>query len=120
MDTPSHFLSSFNKAIRKKLILEGWTKKLYLLKLSKTYQNFYFLDFWIKENPCYWTILNYLQTIIKKDPTTSRRNASLTLLADAKIIKENVVAGTVAETKVNAMLNYTKVSSRFVFIVPKY
>jgi hypothetical protein len=58
--------------------------------------------------------------LIKQDPAISRRDASLILLTDSKIIKENVVAGTVAETKVNAMLTYTKVSSRFVFIVLKY
>lgn len=35
MYTPLYFLCSYNEVIREKLILEGWTKKLYLLKLPK-------------------------------------------------------------------------------------
>ncbi|KAI9004292.1 hypothetical protein CLU79DRAFT_781602 [Phycomyces nitens] len=87
MVTPSYFLSSFNKTVREKLIME---------------------DFWVNKEPCHWTLLYYLEVLVKQDPAISRRNASLFLLADSKIIKENVVAGTVAETKVNAMLTYSK------------
>ncbi|KAI9496387.1 hypothetical protein BDB00DRAFT_117337 [Zychaea mexicana] len=63
-------------------------------------------DFWLLEEPCHWTLTHYLESLVKLDPAVSNRNASIRIRHDAKIIQEHVVAGTVAETMVTAIVNY--------------
>lgn len=48
--------------------------------------------------PCNWTVTHYLEELVKKNPAVVKRNATSWMLDDAKIIKDNVIAGTVAET----------------------
>ncbi|KAI9247660.1 hypothetical protein BDA99DRAFT_525693 [Phascolomyces articulosus] len=64
-------------------------------------------EFWITEDPCYWT-LHYLQKLVSQDPGISRRDASIRLVNDSKIVQQHVVAGTVAETTTNSMNQYNR------------
>ncbi|CAO0789274.1 unnamed protein product [Mucor circinelloides] len=79
--TENNFRSSFDNKIRDKL---------------------YMKDFWTSE-PCDWTITNYLSKLIAQDPALTRRSASNRLINNTTIIKNPVIAGTIAETMVNTL-----------------
>ena len=68
------------------------------------------IDFWRPTELCNWTITNYVCKLINQDPTVDKRDASNFLIHDAKIIKEHVFAGTIAETKANPMATDNQVN----------
>ncbi|KAG1103979.1 hypothetical protein G6F42_017151 [Rhizopus arrhizus] len=71
-------------------------------------------DFWTTE-PCDWTITNYLTKLIAQDPALTRRSASNRLINDATIIKNHVIAGTIAETMASTMASSLQVREKKTF-----
>ncbi|KAI7898051.1 uncharacterized protein BX663DRAFT_582987 [Cokeromyces recurvatus] len=82
-----HFLPSFNDDVQAKLQLK---------------------EFWLTEEPCRWSVINYLQNLVTENTSVDRREASRYLLNDTNLIKKHVVAGSVAETRVESMSTYAQ------------
>ncbi|KAG2196235.1 hypothetical protein INT47_007662 [Mucor saturninus] len=68
----------------------------------------YLKDFWTIEL-CDWTIVNYSIKLFAQDLALTRRSASNRLINGSAIIKNHVIAGTIAETMASTMSSFTQV-----------
>ncbi|KAI8067358.1 hypothetical protein BDF21DRAFT_387968 [Thamnidium elegans] len=73
---------------------------------------FFFVEFFIAEEPPNWSANAYLIQLIQKNPTITARNGNKALSEDTKIIQAYVIPGKIADTVLRQMEGALKSAKR--------
>lgn len=101
---PTHFIDTFHSEAYEKLFFPGKCFDFHDL-----HAHFFFVEFFIAEEPRNWNANAYLMQLVQKNPTITTRNGNKALTEDTKTMQAYVIPGTIADTMLRQMEGTLKV-----------